>query len=62
MVKTQAINVLVEPEFHERLKRKSEEMGVPISKVVRRALELWLETGELPKPPERKEGKHKKTK
>ena len=60
MTKTKLLNILVEPDFHERIKRKSEETGVPLSEVVRRSLEVWLETGELPKLPEKKGGKHKK--
>ncbi len=59
MVKSKQMLVMVEPEFYERVKQKSQETGVPYAEVVRRALEVWLETGELPKPPERKEGKRK---
>ena len=59
MVKSKAIPVLVETEFHEQLKRKSKETGVPLSEVARRAWEVWLVTGELPKLPEKKGGKHK---
>ena len=59
MAKTKSVNVLLEPEFHEQLRRKSEETGVPLAVVIRRALEAWLVTGELPKVPEKKGGKHK---
>jgi uncharacterized protein (DUF111 family) len=58
MVKSKAIPILVEPEFHELLKRKSKETGVPLSEVARRAWKVWIETGELPKLPQ-KGGKHK---
>jgi uncharacterized protein (DUF111 family) len=51
MAKTKMAAVMVEPEFHEQLKRKSEETGVPFSEVARRAWEVWLKTGELPKLP-----------
>jgi len=62
MTKTQAINVKLEPEFHEQLRRKSEETGVAVSVVIRRALEVWLVTGELPKLPEKAERGKRKTK
>ncbi len=51
MAKTKVLNILVEPEFQERIRRKSKETGIPYSEVVRRALEVWLETDELPKLP-----------
>ena len=57
MAKTKMAAVMVEPEFHEQLKRKSEETGVPFSEVARRAWEIWLKTGELPKLPKRKKDK-----
>ncbi len=60
MVKSKQMLVMVEPELYEKVKRKSRETGIPYSEVVRRALELWLETGELPKSPKTVErGKHK---
>lgn len=54
MAKTKMAAVMVEPEFHERLIQKSKETGVPYSEVARRAWEVWLTTGELPKLPEQK--------
>ena len=51
MAKTTMVAVMVEPDFREQLRRKSEETGVPFSEVARRAWEIWLETGELPKLP-----------
>ncbi len=59
MGKTKILSIKVEPEFHERLKLRSEETGIPYSEVVRRALELWLTTGEMPKLLQQKGGKHK---
>ncbi len=59
MPKTKVISVKVEPEFHERLQKKSQETAVPYSEVARRAWEVWLVTGELPKLPEKKEVKRK---
>ncbi len=59
MVKSKTIPVVVEPEFHEQLKRKSEETGVPVSEVARRAWRVWLITGELPKLPEQPRRKRK---
>jgi hypothetical protein len=59
MAKGKRIPVLVEPEFHEKLLQKSRETAVPLSEVARRAWEVWLETGELPKLPTKKGGKHK---
>jgi hypothetical protein len=59
MTKDKSIQVLVESDFREQLKRKSEETGVPLSEVARRAWKVWIETGELPKLPEKKGGKHK---
>ena len=59
MGKTKSVNVLLEPEFHEGLLRKSRETGVPYSEVARRAWEVWILTGELPRQPKRKEVKHK---
>lgn len=49
MVKDSKITVLVETKFRNDLATKSAETGVAISEVVRRALEVWLITGELPK-------------
>jgi hypothetical protein len=51
MTKSKMLTVMVEPEFQERVRRKTEETGIPYSEVLRRALEVWLETGELPKLP-----------
>ena len=62
MTKTTMVAVMVEPDFREKLRRKSKETGVPFSEVARRAWEIWLETGELPKLPDKPErGKRKKT-
>jgi len=58
MVKTKLLTTLVEPELYERIKRKSEETGVPYSEVIRRALEAWVVTGELAIVP--KQSKHKR--
>ena len=44
--------VSLEPEFHERLKRKSAETGIPLAAVARRAWEIFLVTGVLPPLPE----------
>lgn len=52
MAKTQNLVVKIDHDMQEALRRKSQETGVPVSEVVRRALEVWLETGELPKLPE----------
>ena len=54
MAKTTMVAVMVEPDFREQLRFKSEETGIPFSEVARRAWEIWLETGELPKSPKRK--------
>ena len=62
MTKTDFINVKVEPEFHQALRRKSDETGVAVSVVIRRALEVWLVTGDLPKLPEKAERRKHKTK
>jgi hypothetical protein len=62
MVKSKAIPVLVETEFHEQLKCKSRETGVPLAEVARRAWKVWLETGELPKLPDKPERGKRKTK
>jgi len=62
MPKSDIINVKIEPEFHKQLRRKTEETGIPYSVVIRRALEVWLVTGELPKLPEKAERKKRKTK
>jgi hypothetical protein len=59
MVKSKIIPVAVEPEFHERLKRKSNEAAVSLSEIARRAWEVWLETGELPKLTTKKGGERK---
>jgi hypothetical protein len=60
MVKGKRIPILVETEFHERLMQKSKETAVPLSEVARRAWKVWLETGELPKLPDKPErGKRK---
>jgi hypothetical protein len=60
VVKGRRIPVLVETEFHERLIKKSKETAVPLSEVARRAWEVWLETGELPRLPGKPErGKRK---
>jgi hypothetical protein len=60
MAKTTMVAVMVEPEFREQLRRKTKESGIPFSEVARRAWEVWLQTGELPKLPERAErGKRK---
>jgi len=49
--KTKLIAIKLSPELHRRIKSKTKETGVPYSEVVRRALETWVETGELPKSP-----------
>lgn len=51
MVKTARFLIPVEADFHQQVKAKSAETGVPVSEVVRRALEAWLITGELPTVP-----------
>ena len=61
MAKTKMAAVMVEPEFREQLRRKSRETGVPFSEVARRAWELWLKTGELPKLPKTTKRKGKPT-
>jgi hypothetical protein len=48
--KTKRIVVLVTPDLYERLRRKSEETGVPVAEPARRALETWALTGEMMKP------------
>jgi antitoxin component of RelBE/YafQ-DinJ toxin-antitoxin module len=68
MTKDKMLTVLVEAEFQERVKAQSEKMGVRYSEVVRRALEAWLITGEMPivptesKPTKAKGVKRSKTK
>ncbi len=59
MTKTKMMVVMVAPELYERIRRKSEETAVPYAEVARRAWELWLITGELPKVPESKKPKQK---
>lgn len=54
MPKTVKITVAIEPEFLDAVNKKVEETGIPYSKIVRRALQLWVENGELPKKGERK--------
>ena len=39
--------VSLDAEFHERLKRKSAETGIPLAAVARRAWEIFLVTGIL---------------
>ena len=58
--KTKLIAIKLSPELHSQIKRKSEETGVPYSEVVRRALEVWVETGELPKSPKTTKPKRSK--
>ena len=60
MAKTDKIPVAVDPEFHQRLIQKAKETAVSLSEIARRAWEVWLVTGELPKLPERKEVRKKK--
>jgi predicted DNA-binding protein len=48
MVKSVRLVVMVEPEFQKRVNTMSEKTGVPYSEVVRRSLETWLATGEMP--------------
>ena len=62
MAKTTMVAVMVEPEFREQLRRKTKESGIPFSEVARRAWEVWLQTGELPKLPEKAGGRKHKTK
>ncbi len=59
MTKTTMVAVMVEPEFREQLRQKSKETGVPFSEVARRAWEIWLTTGKMPKLPEQKKRKRK---
>ena len=59
MAKTDKIPVAVDPEFHQRLNQKAKATAVSLSEIARRAWEVWLETGELPKLPEKKGGKRK---
>lgn len=40
--KLSAISVRIPPELLERLRKKTDETGVPISFVVRKALEEWV--------------------
>lgn len=61
MTKSKVITVKLDSGLHEQLKRKSEETGVPYSEVIRRALVVWIQTGELPRLPVRKGGKYKTT-
>ena len=50
--KTKRIVVMVTPELYEKLRRKSEETGVPVAEAARRAFEEWVETGKIkPKKP-----------
>ncbi len=60
--KTAKIAIMVEPAFRDAVNRKSEEMGIPYSEVVRRALETWLETGEMPTKPQAQKGGKKQSK
>lgn len=68
MTKDKMLTALVEPDFQKRVKAKSAEIGVPYSEVIRRALEAWLITGEMPivptesKPTKAKGVKRSKTK
>ena len=62
MAKTKMMVVMVDPSFYMRVIRKSEETAVPYAEVARRAWEVWLETGELPKLPDKPEGRAKKKK
>jgi antitoxin component of RelBE/YafQ-DinJ toxin-antitoxin module len=62
------LTVMVEAEFQERVKAQAEKLGVRYSEVIRRALEVWLLTGEMPivptdgKPMKRKAVKRSKAK
>ena len=51
MAKGKRIPVLVDNEFHAKLLEKSQEAAVSLSEIARRAWQVWLETGELPKSP-----------
>ena len=59
MKKSRLITVKVEPELYNQIKNQSKETGVPYSQVVRRALEVWIVTGVLPKLPSQKGDKRK---
>jgi hypothetical protein len=61
MVKSEIIPVAVEPEFHEQLRRKSKEAAVSLSEIARRAWQVWLVTGEMPKLPKKMIRKEKRT-
>jgi hypothetical protein len=67
-VKDRLITVKVESAFWDRLNAKSIETGIPYAVVVRRALETWVNTGEIqpaqapsPKAPKAKPAKAKST-
>jgi hypothetical protein len=48
MPKKAQIVISVEAGFRDAVNRKSEETGVPVAEVARRALAHWVKTGELP--------------
>lgn len=51
MAKGKRIPVLVNDELHAKLLEKSQETAVSLSEIARRAWQIWLETGEMPKSP-----------
>jgi predicted DNA binding CopG/RHH family protein len=59
MDKTKLIAIHISPELHSQIKSKTEETGTPYSEVVRRALEVWVATGEMPKLPKTTKRKDK---
>jgi hypothetical protein len=60
-VKDRLITVKVESAFWDRLNSKSIETGIPYAVVVRRSLERWVNTGEIP-PAQEESPKATKTK
>ncbi len=54
--KEKRLTVRVDDLFYQQVIDKSKETGIPYSEVLRRSLEVWLTTGEMPKLPKPRKG------